>query len=213
MTSPRRVGAETSKTRDVLLDCVERLMLAQGYAAVTYRAVAAEADVTSSLVQYYFPTLDDLFVAAIRRRSEQNLERLVEALGARPDRPLRVLWEYSRDEATAALTTEFLALGNHRKSIRAEIAEVAERVRRVQFDALSAAREQAGVDDDDLPPAALLFLTTGIPKLVRLEKGVGVSTAHEEVVEAFERYLDAVEPPAGASRAEPSGARRKLLGT
>jgi AcrR family transcriptional regulator len=130
MASPRRVGAETSKTRDLLLDCVERLMLAKGYAGVTYRAVAAKADVTPALVQYYFPTLDDLFVAAIRRRSEQNEQRLADTLRAHPDQPLRVLWDYSRDESTAALTTEFLALGNHRPSIRSEIAESTDRCRR-----------------------------------------------------------------------------------
>ena len=76
----RRVDAETSKTRDPLLDCVERLMIEPGYAGVTYRAVSAKAGVTSGLVQYYFPDA-------------------------------RVLWEYSSDESTAALTTEFLALG------------------------------------------------------------------------------------------------------
>jgi TetR/AcrR family transcriptional repressor of nem operon len=199
MASARRVGAETSKTRDVLLDCVERLMAEEGYAAVTYRAVAAKAGVTGGLVQYYFPTLDDVFVAAIRRRSGQNVERLTQALRERPDQPLRVLWEYSRDESTAALTTEFLALGNHRKSIRSEIAEVTEEVRRIQLDALNDALDRAEreslLGDADFSPGALLFLVTGIPKLIRLEKGVGASTAHAEVVEAFERYLDSVEPP------------------
>ena len=198
MGSPRRVAADTSKTpktRDVLLDSVERLMLDEGYAGVTYRAVAAKAGVTAGLVQYYFRTLDDLFVAAIRRRSEQNLERLTEALEKRPDRPLRVLWDYSRDESTAALTSEFLALGNHRKSIRAEIAEVTEQVRRVQLDAVEKASRRSPLGGgDDLSPAALLFLTTGIPRLLRLEKGVGVSTTHAEIVDAFERYLDSVEP-------------------
>jgi TetR/AcrR family transcriptional regulator, transcriptional repressor for nem operon len=199
MASARRVGAETSKTRDVLLDCVERLMAEEGYAAVTYRAVAAKAGVTGGLVQYYFPTLDDVFVAAIRRRSGQNVERLTQALRDRPDQPLRVLWEYSRDESTAALTTEFLALGNHRKSIRSEIAEVTEEVRRIQLDALNDALDKAERESllgpGDLSPGALLFLVTGIPKLIRLEKGVGASTAHAEVVDAFERYLDSVEPP------------------
>src|SRR3954452_2693211 len=98
MASPRRVGAETSKTRDLLLDCVERLMRNKGYAGVSYRAVAAEAGVTSGLVQYYFPRLDDLFIAAIRRRSDQNLERLTALLDAQRDRPLHALWDYSRDE-------------------------------------------------------------------------------------------------------------------
>lgn len=193
MCAARRVGAETSRTRDVLLDCVERLMLDRGYAGVTYRAVAAAADVTPGLVQYYFPTLDDVFVAAIRRRSQQNLDRLTAALRERPDQPLHVLWEYSRDEVAAALTTEFLALGNHRRSIRTEIAEVTERIRQVQFEALVRRWGEGGPAGSDLSPAALHFVATGIPKLLRLEAGVGISTAHDEVVEAFERYLDTVE--------------------
>lgn len=75
--SSRRVGAETSKSRDVLLDSVERLMLTvkRAMRGVTYRAVAAKAGVTASLVQYYFPTLDDIFIAAIRRSTERNLAR------------------------------------------------------------------------------------------------------------------------------------------
>jgi TetR/AcrR family transcriptional repressor of nem operon len=194
MASPRRVGAETSKTRDVVLNAVERLMLESGYAAVTYRAVAAKAGVGPALVQYYFPTLDDLFVAAIRRRSEQNLETLTEALRIHADEPLRVLWEYSRDEVTSALTTEFLALGNHRKSIHATIAEVTEAVRRVQLDAVRAKFGTKAVGDTNLSPSVVLFVLTGIPKLIRLEEGVGVSTAHAEVVKAFERYLQTVEP-------------------
>ena len=184
----RRVGAVTSKKRDELLDCVERLMLQEGYAAVTYRAVAAKAGVTPGLVQYYFPTLDDLFIAAIRRRSTQNLERLSAALASRPDEPLQVLWEYSREESTAALTTEFLALGNHRKSIASEIAEVTEEVRRLQLAAMAGVTPPAGAPEG-LSAEALLYLVTGIPKLDRLEKGVGLATTHDEVVRYFESFL------------------------
>ena len=194
MASPRRVGAETSKTRDLLLDCLERLMAETGYASVSYRAVAAKAKVTSGLVQYYFPTLDDLFVAAIRRRSEQNVKRLTEALRKNPDAPLRVLWEYSRDESSSALTTEFLALGNHRKSIKSEIAEATEQVRRLQLDALQAQLGSPEMSLGPLPREVLLFVLTGIPKLLRLEAGVGISASHAEVVDAFEQYLDTVEP-------------------
>ncbi len=194
MASPRRVGAETSKTRDLLLDCLERLMAETGYASVSYRAVAAKAKVTSGLVQYYFPTLDDLFVAAIRRRSEQNVERLAEALRTNPDEPLRVLWEYSRDESSSALTTEFLALGNHRKSIKSEIAEATEQVRRLQLDAIQAQLGAPEMSLGPLPRDVLLFVLTGIPKLLRLEAGVGISASHADVVDAFEQYLDTVEP-------------------
>jgi AcrR family transcriptional regulator len=198
--SSRRVGAATSKKRDELLDAVEKLMFREGYAAVSYRAVAAKAGVTAGLVQYYFPTLDDLFIAAIRRRSQQNLERLAAALDARPDEPLRVLWEYSQDEFTAALTTEFLALGNHRKSIASEIADVSKQIRTLQTDAITHHFPSGGVDLAGVPPNALLFLIIGIPKLISLEQGVGLSATHDEVVKFFEAYLDATEPRAGRSK-------------
>jgi TetR/AcrR family transcriptional regulator, transcriptional repressor for nem operon len=187
--SGRRVGAETSKKRDELLDCVERLMLAKGYAAVSYRAVAAAAEVTPGLVQYYFPTLDELFIAAIRRRSDQNLLRLKEALDARPDQPLRVLWDYSQEESSAALTTEFLALGNHRKSIASVIAEVSYEVRQLQANAIARVAPKDGFVLGGLSADALLFLVTGVPKLIRLEASVGLTSTHDEVRRSFESYL------------------------
>ena len=194
-TSSRRVGAETSKTRDVLLDCVEKTMLEEGYASVTYRTLASRAGVTPSLVQYYFPTLDDIFVAAIKRYSERSLTYLTEAFARRTDDPLRAVWEYSWQEATGAMMTEFMALGNHRKSIRVEIATVAESVRKVQLDALVAKFGKDARLFGDLSLSALQLLISGLPKFLNLEEGIGVKTAHAEVTEAFERYLDTVEPP------------------
>ncbi len=115
MSAPtRRFGAVTSKKRDELLDCVERLMAREGYAAVTYRAVAAKAEVTPGLVQYYFPTLDDLFKAAIRRRSDRTSNGSPPPSMPDPTSPCEFCGRYSQEESTAALTTEFLALGNHR---------------------------------------------------------------------------------------------------
>jgi AcrR family transcriptional regulator len=187
MATARRVGKETSATRQTLLDAVEQLMLDKGYAAVTYRAVAARADVTSGLVQYYFPTLDDLFVATIRRRGEENLARLTAALDGAED-PLRVLWEHSSNEATAALTAEFMALGNHRKSIRAEITDVTSQVRKLQFDVLAGLPPVTRLD---LSPEALLYLVTAIPKLLLLEEGVGIDAGHAAIVAAIEEHLSA----------------------
>lgn len=192
--SARRVGAKTSKTRDALLDCVEAMMLTDGYASVSYRALAAKAGVTASLVQYYFPSLDDIFIAAIRRYSERNLEHLRTTLAKRPNDLLHAMWEHSWDEATGALITEFMALGNHRKSIRSEIRKVTERTRALQIDILT---EVFGADTrfaGDLSLSAVVLFITGIPKFLNLEKGVGVKTAHTEVLQAVERYLDAVEP-------------------
>lgn len=192
-TKPRRVGAETSKTRDALLDCVEKMMLEDGYASVSYRALAASAGVTPSLVQYYFPSLDEIFLAAIQRYSERNLAVLAKALEARSDDPLHALWDFSWDEATGALMTEFLALGNHRKSIRSAIADVTNAVRKVEVDALARKFGKGARLDGDLSLSAAALLVTGIPKFLNLEEGVGVHAAHDEVVNAIEKHLDTLE--------------------
>lgn len=207
-TSARRVGAETSKTRDALLDCVEKIMLQDGYAGVSYRVLAAKAGVTPSLVQYYFPNIDDIFVAAIKRYSERGLAHLEKELERRTDDPLRAVWEYSWDEATGALMTEFMALGNHRKSIANEIALVTESVRKMQLDALTAkfGKEAKPIGNLSLP--ALQLLMSGIPKFLNLERGIGVKSAHAEVTEAFERYLDSVEPHAEVKPKRKSPARK-----
>ncbi|MFY9919518.1 MAG: TetR/AcrR family transcriptional regulator [Mycobacterium sp.] len=207
--SSRRVGAETSKTRDLLLSCVQKMMLEEGYASISYRTLAARAGVTPSLVQYYFPTLDDIFVSAIRRYSERNLDLLSKALETRTEDPLRALWEYSWDEATSALMTEFMALGNHRKSIRAEIAEVTERVRAVQLKALRAKFGARGRPDGQLSLPAMLLMVTGFPKFLNLEESIGVKTAHKEVVQAFEAYLDRIEPTTSPRKRTPTRRTRQ----
>ena len=193
-SAPRRVGATTSKTRDALLDCVETMMLDEGYASVSYRALATAAGVTPSLVQYYFPTLDDIFLAAIRRYSERNLETLSKALDTRRDDPLRALWEYSWFEATGVLMTEFMALGNHRKSISAEIAKVTERVRKIELDALIAKYGKNARPGGSFSLPALQLLISGLPKFLNMEQAVGVKTAHKELRAALEQYLDSIEP-------------------
>src|SRR5215208_8381226 len=206
-TSPRRVGAEKSKTRDALLDCVEKLMLEEGYPSVTYRALATKAGVTPSLVQYYFPSLDDIFVAAIKRYSERGLRYLTETLQRRADDPLRAVWEYSWEEATGALITEFMALGNHRKSVRTEIAAVTESVRKIQLEALTAKFGKSARPIGDLSLPALQLLMSGLPKFLNLEEGIGVKSAHAEVTEAFERYLDTLEPPSPRPKRKPAKRR------
>jgi AcrR family transcriptional regulator len=107
MASQRRIGAESSRTRIVLLDCAEQLMVHEGYAAVTYRGLAARAKVTPALVQYYFPALDDLFIAMVRRRTEESLERLAAAVEG--GSPLRALWEYAAIEPVSWFTPALAA--------------------------------------------------------------------------------------------------------
>ncbi len=188
MTSDRRMGAESSKTRGVLLDTAENLMLTEGYAAVGVRRVAREAGVTPALIHYYFRTLDDLFLAMLRRNRERGEESLREI--ATSDRPLHALWERGSHSSGAGLITEFLALANHRKTIRSEIAETSARFREAELEIVGSAL--AG--RTDVPPVAVSALIAIVSRSLALEDAMGLTVGHVELMELVRGQLDALEP-------------------
>jgi AcrR family transcriptional regulator len=195
MTSPRRIGSEDSATRSALLDAALQLMLEDGYAAVTSRRVAARAGLKPQLVHYYFRTMDDLFLALVRRGAEQNLERQARALAS--PQPLRALWELSSEPAGTVLTMEISALANHRKAIRSELATYAEQFRRLQIDAVANLFERYGVEAGDLTPEAVVVLMTSLSQVLGLEEAIGLTTGHASMRAIVERFLDRYEgePP------------------
>jgi AcrR family transcriptional regulator len=191
VTSPRRIGAPDAKNRGVLLDAAEALMLEEGYAAVTSRRVAERAELKPQLVHYYFRTMDELFLAAFRRRAEEGLE--VQAQMLQAPQPLWALWRFSTDPAATTITMEFIALANHRKALKAEIAYYAERFREEQRKALSTILERYGVDPAKFPPLVWSVLMTSVSRVLVIEQALDMSSGHSETVEIVENYLRHLE--------------------
>lgn len=183
----RRTGSVTSKTRATILRGAEQIILEHGYAAVTYRSVAARAEVTFGLVHYYFPSLDDLFTALIRADTERIIERFARA--ATGGRPLHALWDYASSKPGATLMLEFLALANNRKVIKPVIGEAGDRIRQAQLDVIAAAGQEY-----EIPAAALAFLMTAIPRMIDFEESFGTVTGHAETITLISRFLDEIEP-------------------
>jgi len=199
MASTRRIGAEGSKNRALLLDATEQVMLDQGYAAATSRRVAAQAGLKPQLVHYYFRTMDDLFLAVFRRRAEMGLERQAEALAS--PQPLRALWEFSNDASGTALTMEFTALAGHRKAIRSEIGEYGEKFRIRATETITRVLTDRAIDPDDLPPEVLLVLMTSVSRVLVMEDGLGMSVGHAQTRAMIERWLTRLEGPPGTGSA------------
>ncbi len=193
MASERPNGAEESTARTALLDAAERLMLSDGYAAVTSRRVAAEANVNPGLVYYYFGPMDSLLIEVFRRRATRMLERQAEALASK--QPLWALWELIRDQTSTALNLEFLALGNHRKAIKAELKAFSVRFRRMQFDGLSKALTEHGVDTRLWPPEAVMLLMDGVSRFLLEEHDYGLDLGHTQTVGVVERLISQLEGP------------------
>jgi AcrR family transcriptional regulator len=189
--SSRRIGAQDSKTRAQLLDAAERLLLDEGYAAVTSRRVASKAGLKPQLVHYYFRTMDDLFVEVFRRRAEADLPRFERAIAK--DGSLRNLWRLNADPRGAAFAIEFAALANHRKAIRAEIARYAERFRAAQIEAVRAALAGHGIAEDRLPAIVAVLGMTGLSQVMALEGALGVTAGHDTMLEFVERTIAGLE--------------------
>jgi AcrR family transcriptional regulator len=190
--SERSRGGRESATREALIRATAQIMLDEGYAAATSRRVAAKAGVKPALVHYYFPSMDDLFVAVLRDGAETNLQRQHHALS--DDKPLQALWQLNSTHG-AQLFMEFMALANHRKAIRSEIASYAERFGDVEESAVTLAMRAHGVDIEAFPPVVMSMIVTSLARIVLLERGLGITRGHAEAEAFVERYLERFELP------------------
>jgi AcrR family transcriptional regulator len=163
-------------------------MIRDGYAAVTSRRVEAEAGLK---LHYHFGTLDELFVAVLRRRGEETVERLADAL-ASPE-PLRAWWRLMADPRGNRLLVELTTAANHRPPLQEQVAAFARQVRRMQIEALDRLLDSYGIDREAFPPALIASTVQGLAFALAYDQTAGFETAQEDAVAGVERLLDRLE--------------------
>jgi TetR/AcrR family transcriptional regulator, regulator of autoinduction and epiphytic fitness len=198
VASSRKPKADDGGARRRLIEATVQIMHDEGYAAATSRRVAAKAGVKQALVYYYFPTMDDLFLEVLKVGAESALEQLRAALTE--DDPLRALWLLNSDSRRTILNTEFMALGNHRKAIGAQLKAYAERVRDIETAAVTLALRASGVDLTAYPPVAVAILIAQTARSLANEAAVGVTYGHEELRALVERQIESMTKPAATIR-------------
>jgi AcrR family transcriptional regulator len=191
----RRIGAEGSATRAAIITATEQVMLEEGYAAASTRRVAARAGLKPSLVHYYFPTTEDLLLAVYHKGAAAGDRRLEEVL-AQPD-PLRALWAMLTDTSQTGLAIEMMALANHRKPIRTEIAAHIAATRAREVEALTRLLGER-LGDFGGPAEALSMVLTGIGRALIMEGGLGASAGHAAAIAWVEQLIDGLSPPSAS---------------
>jgi AcrR family transcriptional regulator len=191
MAERRRPRAATEEKRTRLLDATEEIMLRDGYAAVSSRSVAAAVGIQAPLVHYYFPTIDDLFVAVLQRRSGRVVDRMADAL-ASPE-PLRAWWDLASDPRGTGLFVELMAAANHRPALKAEVGEVARQVRAMQMDRLRTLLDEYGLDPGLYPPALVAATIQGLAFGVVQDQAAGYDTQADEAAAAMTRLIAHLE--------------------
>jgi AcrR family transcriptional regulator len=195
-----RVGREA--TREALIEATAQIMLDEGYAAATSRRVAAKAGVRAALVHYYFPSMDDLFVAVLRDKAETNLQRQRQAMAEAE--PLHALWQLSGAQ-DAQLFAEFLAMANHRKAVRSEIVSYAMRFRDLEEGAMTLALTARGIDLESFPPVVMSMIMGSLARMVLHEQGLGITRGHEEARVFIEQCLERFEMPSWDQQQQKTG--------
>lgn len=188
----RRVGAETSATRALIVEATNQLIRDEGYASVSSRRVAARAGLKPSLVHYYFPTTDDLLVE-VSRQGAADSDRMIEEALASAD-PLRALWSFFVDTSRTAMALEFMALANHRPAVRDYMAQHSEEMRARQVDILKRILGDRIDRLEGFDAAGLSVVLAGIGRAIVMEQGLGVSTGHAEAMRIVEMWLDKLAP-------------------
>jgi AcrR family transcriptional regulator len=178
-TAPRRrIGAESSETRAVIVAATEAVIREEGYAAASTRRVALRAGIKPSLVHYYFPTTDDLLLAVFEKGAAQSEAMLDAALDC--DDPVAGLWRFLSDDSRVSLSVEYIALAIRRPAIRERVAAHSEAMRARQVAMLERALGQGGKGLESCPPAGLSLILAGIGRALFMEQGLDIAAGHAE---------------------------------
>lgn len=188
MVSDRRRGGENALKRVALINAAEQLIREEGYPSVTAGNLSEKVGLSRQIVHYYFHSMDDVFIAVIRKNAE-NMRALLEDISSAAE-PLRALQIMNKDPAQAILNIELSALANRRPAVRAEVVRAAEEARKVQTQILANHLKQRGIKPAMEPVVATVLLTS-LAQSLALESAIDINSGHKETLKFVDLCLRA----------------------
>jgi AcrR family transcriptional regulator len=179
-----------SAAEDAFLDAAERLLVEVGYAGITTRRVAEEANANHGLVHYYFGSMENLLVRTLERFTERLIVRQREMYAA--DIPFVEKWRQAmryldEDLPYEKIWLELQAFAWNRPELRERVERVNDEWRAVLTDAFEQARREHGID---MPIDALVALVMTFQIGIMAERLGGIETGHRKLLEWIERWLE-----------------------
>jgi TetR/AcrR family transcriptional regulator len=181
-----RQGAE-----DAFLDAAERLLVEVGYAGITTRRLAQEANANHGLVHYYFGSMENLLVRVLERFTQRMVERQ-RAMYADPNMSFLDKWRQAMryldaDREYQKVWYELQALAWNRPELRERVAHVDDEWRAVLREALAEPRARYGIE---IPLEARVALVITFNEGIMLERLSGIETGQAELLDWFEEWLE-----------------------
>jgi AcrR family transcriptional regulator len=184
-----------AETEEAFLDAAERLLVEVGYAGITTRRLAQEANANHGLVHYYFGSMENLLVRVLERFTERLIARQRAMYAA--DIPFIEKWRQAMrylDEDAASgyqkVWYELQALAWNRPELRKRVAHVTEEWYGVLTEAFEDARREHGID---MPLDALVTLVATFNQGLILERLSGVDRGHRALLDWIDEWLEGGE--------------------
>jgi len=192
---------EKDQMRDKILDVAEQRFSHGGYAEISFRDIASEADVNPALISYYFGTKRALFDAVYKRRGKELTDRwaeLLDELEARTD-PAPSVEELMRAFLVPQLELKSSGEGGQafirlQARVHSESDELSFQLRREVYDAVAkrfiTALEKAlpHVDSAEVNwrfvfvIGAIVYMVSGVDRLDDLSSGRFNSEHNDEII-------------------------------
>lgn len=201
--APAGASDKRQRATEALLDAAERLLVEGGHAEMTSRKLAAEAGVNNGLVHYYFGSMEEVLVQVLERFTDRLITRQREMYGA--DGPFiekwRAAWGFQEDDLDSGYSKiwlELQALAWNRPELSERVAHVNEEWRAVLTEAFTLAAQEYGIADR-FPPNVLVALVMTFAQGFALERLLGITETHDELLAWIEAWLVSLEA-AGSER-------------
>lgn len=195
----RPVSEQRQQVTARLMDAAERLLYDVGYAGVTTRAVAEEADVKHGLVHYYFGSMDELLTQTLERFVDQLAEAL-EALYEDPGLSFADKWrlgsQFWVDEPALhfpKILLELLAMGWNMRSLQPRLTQVHARFRAIFERHFGQALRDYGLDETEFPLKVIVAAVTSFQLGLIVEGLSDVHEGHQELLDWIQRWIDGLE--------------------
>jgi AcrR family transcriptional regulator len=205
-TGPRQPAGASEGRREAvsaLLDAAERLLVEQGYGAITTRKLAERAGVNAGLVHYYFGSMEEVMMQVLERFTARLIERQRAMYGS--ERPFlekwRAAWGYQQDDLSSGYSKiwlELQAMAWNRPEMRARVQQVNEEWRAVLTEAFGPALRAYGFEALSLDAVVSLVMTMAQGYV--LERLSDIHEGHAALLAEIEGWMQAHAAPGPARR-------------
>jgi len=181
-----------------LLDAAERMLVRDGYGAITTRRVAAEAGLNHGLVHYYFGSMEELLLQVLERFTRRLVERQREMYGA--DVPFIEKWRtamrYLEEDFRAGypkIWLELQAMAWNRPELQERLLHIDAEWRSTLRGAFAHAIDEYGLDRRSFPLEAVVSLVMTFNKGIELEQLLRIRAGHAELLAWIDEWLETLE--------------------